>query len=393
MMFKNLRNRFLIINVATISVVMIIAFAIIYSMIYSNIQTVNKSRIDSVKIADRQLRPAPSIQSSVFLLVVNNDGKIEDIRTPFHLPDEAYQKAAESAWNKQKSYSTLKIDNREWMYVIRAGGNEDGISAGENLIVFLDVTESNQTLRSYFTVFLTVGFFMLIVITAISFYFANRVIKPIKTAWDKQEQFITDASHELKTPLTIINSNYDVLLSNREETIDSQMKWMERIRSGADRMSMLVSSLLTLAKMGNADVNISDGMFNFSGVITEALQEMEALINEKAIRLTTEIKRDIAINSDIEMVKQVILILLDNAAKYTDTGGWMDVTLSQERNYTVFTVKNSGKGISAEELPKLFDRFYRGDKSRKTSGGFGLGLSIAKTITDRLGGKLTADSV
>jgi signal transduction histidine kinase len=426
-MFQKLRNKFLILNISIITLVMLAAFTMIYLTTYANTQAENRSKLDAgmivrgaaviSEIPDTEQSPPIVVGERVaihrispddsrsFSVTVDEDGGILMINSFFEMPDEAYKQAAELAWNQKKDYSVIRIDGNDWMYSIKSiSGNtiiyKDGrqyITSGavtQYNLTFLDVTDSNRALLSLLTTFLIAGFIMLFVIAAISFFFAGRAIKPIAETWEKQKQFITDASHELKTPLTIIKSNYGVLLESKDETIESQMKWFERIKAGTDRMTTLINDLLSLAAMENMKQGVMNEAFDISKTVTEAFQSMEAAAVSRGIRLSSSIQPNLTVNGDSGQIAQVVTILLDNAIKYTNDSGWIDVSMTKSKRHIICKVKNSGEGISDEDLSKVFDRFYRADQSRSSeSGGYGLGLPIAKAIIEQSGGKLTAQSV
>lgn len=419
-MFKKLRNRFIILNMSIISVVMISAFVVIYFTTYNNTQTENRNKLetlssrintgalglpDGTKKDNIIISMIPSDSSSSFRILVNSDGNIVKIISHIDMSEEIYFKAAELAWNDKKDYNIISLENKRWQYKIspirrNVITHENGsktimnFSGGNYQITFLDVTDSHKTLMELFTTLFFVGIIMLFVIFAISLFFANRSIKPISEAWEKQKQFIADASHELKTPLAIINANSDALLANQEESIKSQKKWLDYIKNQIDRMSKLVNDLLYLAKTEDTNSRILYIPFNISEVVSDVILSMEAVAFEKDIRLLQDIEANIIIKSDCEKIKQVVTILVDNAIKYTDEKGCIDIMLKKTRHQLVFSIKNSGKGIPKENITKLFDRFYRADSARtQENGGYGLGLSIAKAIIDRLDGKIYADSV
>lgn len=433
-MFKKLRNNFLILHITIITFVMLTAFTLTYLTIYNNIQSENRKSLSggmtvqgiSLQRAEPVIEVTESVAAAVaaaittdgtttmymtspldlrsFNIEVDTSGQITSIDTFFEMPDEAYKKAAELAWDKKKNYSVISVEGKEWMYNIepvsifpvsgKAGDVYIDVAEDKYNIMFLDVTDSNKTLQTLFLTFLIVTLIMLVVITAISFYFASRSIKPIAETWEKQKQFIVDASHELKTPLTIIKSNYGALLANKEETIESQIKWFDYINAGTERMTKLINDLLALAAIDNINLKTQNIIFDISNTIKDVVLSMEARAAAKDICLSSSIKPDIMINSDPEEIAQVVTILLDNAIKYTDSNGRIDVLLAKSKHHITCSVKNSGKGIEEDDLSKIFDRFYRADASRNSeSGGYGLGLSIAKAIIEKSGGKLYAKSI
>jgi signal transduction histidine kinase len=219
----------------------------------------------------------------------------------------------------------------------------------------------------------------------------ERSIKPIKESYYKQKQFISDASHELKTPLAVIHTNVDVLLTNTDE---QNKKWLEYIKSEVERMGHLTNDLLYLTQMDGAeDHQMMKTTFNISERLEHILLGLEVVAFEKNISLIYDIAPDIEMHGNAEQVSQVMMILLDNAIKYTQTGGDISILLSKSTHHINLSVTNSGDGISEEDLPYVFDRFYRADKVRsRESGSYGLGLSIAKTIVEQHNGKITCES-
>ena len=429
-MFTKLRNKFLILNMAITSTVMIAAFAIIYFITYSNIHseieeklklpsqmqitiagaieagTIEESPLTEsiTKNTGKRVTTAPGLSldnTLSFNIEVDAEGRILNINSFIDLSEEAYDKAVEAAWNNKSSNSTITLEDRQWRYnvvpislQVIQGNRQQIISDGNRFnIVFLDVTAYNKTLLELLTTLVVVGLITLMVIFVVSLYFANRAIKPIAGAWEKQKQFVADASHELKTPISIINANYDALLANQEDTIKNQMKWLDYIRIGTDRMAKLTNDLLSLAKLEDVNIETQKTPFDISSAIDEVISPMEAVILEKDIKLSRSIEPDIIIKSDAEKIRQVVRILLDNAVKYTNEKGHIHISLARSKRQVTFSIKNSGKGIPQQDLPKVFDRFYRADPSRTHEGSYGLGLSIAKTIIHRLGGEIEVTSV
>jgi len=401
------------------SIVMAIAFAAIYIISNNNINSEISKKLnpqvgmktvmmgtespDSTednkpKTLNRRVSPD---YSDSFIIRVDERGKILEIDSPFDMNDETYKKATDIAWTTKNINSAITLEGRQWRYaisrmekqVIQENGRSYTVAEDGYQIIFLNVTMYKQTLFHLLTTLLSVGFIMLFVLFIISLYFANRSIKPVAEAWERQKQFVADASHELKTPLSIINANYDVLLENKEETIKSQMKWLDYIKIGTDRMTKLINDMLSLAKMEDIRFPVQKVPFNVSDAVNDVISSMEAVMADKEIMLSRSIEPDVIVKSDPERVRQVITILFDNAVKYTEKNGRIDISLKKSKRQATFSIKNSGKGISKQDLPKIFDRFYRVDPSRlHETGSYGLGLSIAKTVIERLGGEIYADS-
>lgn len=382
-MFTKLRNKFLILNMSMTSTVMITAFAVIYIISYNNVnseitkklnlqagmQTViegtelpDDTENSKPKTLNRRFSPDDTYSFSIY---VDGNGEILEIDSPFNMPEETYNKAADIAWNNKKNSSTITLEGKQWEYaiaqmkkqVIQRNGQSYTVAENKYQIMFLDVTMYKKTLFQLLITLLSVGLIMLFAIFIISLYFANRAIKPIAEAWERQKQFVADASHELKTPLSIINANYDVLLTNQEETIQSQLKWLDYIKIGTDRMTKLINDLLSLAKMEDVRFPIQKVTFNMSDAINDVILSMEPVVAEKDIKLTHLIEPDIIVKSDQEKIKLVVTILFDNAVKYTDEKGQIDISLIRSKRHVTFTIKNSGKGIAKQDLPKYLTDF------------------------------------
>jgi signal transduction histidine kinase len=232
---------------------------------------------------------------------------------------------------------------------------------------------------------LLIGVLALASIYIASFYVANRALRPVELAWRKQKEFVSNASHELKTPLAIIQVNAEVLAGSPEETLESQMKWLENIQLGSERMDELVNSLLLLTKFESAEQEMVRSVIDASQVVQSVYQSMEAIALEKGIHYQEQIAKQERLESNEQALRQLTMILVDNALKYTPAGETVTVALIERQRKTVLQVSNGGCPIPEEKIPYVFDRFYRGDPSRNhQEGGYGLGLAIAKAITEML---------
>jgi len=247
------------------------------------------------------------------------------------------------------------------------------------------------------TLALTLAGATLVVLTGfffISRYFSKQAVKPMEEAWEKQRQFITDASHELKTPLSVINANCGVLYSNQDEPLNEQIRWVDSISRATDRMTGLVGSLLSLASMDDTQYEVHSSTFDIGEEMTAAVSEMEVIADDKGITINKEIEPDIVIESDKEQVHKILFALMENAVKYTPFNGVITASVTKGKRHITCAIRNNGPGIPPDELPNVFDRFYRGDPARSSdTSGYGLGLAIAKSIADKLGAKLSVESV
>jgi signal transduction histidine kinase len=208
---------------------------------------------------------------------------------------------------------------------------------------------------------------------------------PIKKAFDKQRRFISDASHELKTPLTIISANIDVL---KNEIGENQR--LTHIKFQSERMNELVLDLLSLAKISEGNTSIIRNKFNISGSVLNTALEFESRAFEEEKKYSYDIEENIEYIGDERQVKQLVSILIDNAIQYSDANGQIKVSLRTQGGYINISVFNTGTGVPENEKKKIFERFYRTDESRsRETGGYGIGLSIAEAIAESHNGKIT----
>ncbi len=293
--------------------------------------------------------------------------------------DEAVKKAAVQIFNSKKDRGKISIDKNKYRYLLKYNPPKDNYS-----IVFLDRTLEISTINRLLFIFIIITGIGLIFIFFISVLLANWTIKPVAKAWDQQKQFIADASHELKTPLTVISTNTDVILSNSSDTVESQSKWLNYIKNETIRMTKLVNSLLYIAKYDANETKILFKKINLSNIISSICLQYEPLIYENNKKLITDIDNNITIMGDEDKIKQLLNILMDNALKYSLNNGIIKISLKKNKQSNIYiTVSNSSETISKEQLNKIFDRFFRIDSSRnRKTGGSGLGLNIAKSIVE-----------
>ena len=263
-------------------------------------------------------------------------------------------------------------------------------------VAFADVSSANgwQTLALTLA---AVGVVALAIFFVISVFFSRWALRPVKRAWEQQRQFVADASHELKTPLTVILANTSILMSHPERTIASQSQWVESTQAEGERMQGLVADLLLLARLDAEETDIVKSKpkerIDLSNLVEGELLQFESVAFERAIELESDVDEGIAVQGSVERLRRLVTTLLDNACKYAGENGRVRVELHAQDGSARFVVHNTGSLISAEDLQHVFDRFYRADKARTSgAGGFGLGLSIAKEVAEEHGGTITAKS-
>lgn len=257
-------------------------------------------------------------------------------------------------------------------------------------IAFVDMSMEQTTLNDLMRSYFQIGAAALLLLLGVSILLSWWVTLPVEKAWRQQHQFLSDASHELKTPLTVILSNAELL---EAAPLDSRpARWADNIHSEARRMKSLVEEMLTLARADNMVRTAVLSQVSLTDIAADCALLFEPVAFEAGKLLEYDLAEDVAVLGDNDKLKQVISILLDNAIKYGRDKTPVTMTLRKADRHARLTVSNAGDPIPSEQLSRLFERFYRADASRGEQSGFGLGLPIAATITEEHHGALRAES-
>ena len=233
---------------------------------------------------------------------------------------------------------------------------------------------------------------ILAVFFVIAWFLSNWALRPVREAWDSQRQFVADASHELKTPLTVILANNSILMKHAQDSIASQSQWIESTQEEAISMQSLVNEMLELAQV-ESRAAIQHDQLDFSDLVDGIALQFESVAFERGCTLEESIEEGISVNGDESRLRKAVSTLIENALKYVDEGGTVTVTLKHVGKNAELKINNTGSLIDAEDLPHIFDRFYRTDKARTSgTGGFGLGLAIAREIAREHDGDITCTS-
>ena len=266
----------------------------------------------------------------------------------------------------------------------------------EELLVYTgkDVTALYSGLQKATYALIIIGVLALAATTGIGYVMAGRAIVPLKEAYDRQKQFAADASHELRTPLAVVMSSADLLLADPTIQDPFLREILGDLKDEVKKMSKLVSDLLMVAHSDNNALKLKIQKLNLGELLEQNVRMMTPLAEKKGVILSGKNLRKVTISGDEEKIKQLILILVDNAVKYTEKGGHVLVQLEDaDEDRAVFSVQDSGIGIAPEDQEKIFERFYRVDKARsREMGGNGLGLSIAMEILRLHNGKISVES-
>lgn len=387
-MIKRLRRKFIIVNMAIVTVMLAVIFGLILFFTKSNMEQDNVQMLRSVSIMPMQPdmpdKAPQKTMPSVFAV--------------YRTPDKEY-----SAWGSEVvDFSDSGLLSELYNKAMNEE-NETGILKEYNLrfhinhnpkhkaVFFADISGEIKTLRQLTYTCIFIAVLSLILFFAISVLLARWTVKPVETAWNQQKQFVADASHELKTPLTVIMTNAEMLL-DENHTPQKRIQFSESILTMSKQMRELTESLLELARSDNNSKEISFENIDFSALISEAILTFEPLYYEKGLTLSCELQDNIVVSGDNTQLCRLADILLDNALKYSYPQTEVVVSLKKHKDYCLLSVASHGNIISKADLKNIFKRFYCVDKARNANHSYGLGLSIAESIVKQHNGKIWAES-
>lgn len=260
-------------------------------------------------------------------------------------------------------------------------------ASGGSIVVFLNAVPEQQSMKNLLRVSVIVSLLALLAAFALITAFSKKATAPYMKNMQLQKQFITDAGHELKTPLTSISTSADVL---KLETGENE--WVDNIQKQAARMSKLVANLVTLSKLDEGAQSPDMCDFSLSDAAWEVSEPFELRAVAQGRKYSRSIEDSITVHGDMAAVQQMISILLDNAFKYSDEGGEIRLSVRKQHKGSVIEVYNTCAEGSLGDISRFFDRFYRADKARSADGGTGIGLSIARAVAEAHGGSISAES-
>ena len=325
------------------------------------------------KMNDNKFLPEAKFTTRYFTVRYNTDNECIGVDTNqiSSVDDDGAREYADSVLNKSKGW----IDNYRYIVLSDSQGKT---------IVFVDaginVSSTKSFLISTAVVLLISGGVIVVLICV----FSKKAVRPVVESYEKQKQFITDANHELKTPLTLILANLDIA----EEELGKN-EWLDDIRDEGEQMTELVNRLVFLSRMDEDSNKPEMKEFNISESALDVISDYVLPAKHKNKTLSYNIDENIIYNGNEELIRKLFSLLLDNALKYCDNNGDIEFSLIKQKQL-IISVENTFKNVDETELIKLFDRFYRSDKARMSGEGYGIGLSSAKAIVEKHKGKITA---
>lgn len=395
-MTKRLRRQFVMITMSIVTIMLCIIMFLIYFFTKMNLENNSINMMRNIAGHPFLLHPPNDMQENIrlpyFTLQLSIQGDLIATGGGFYdLSDEGFLKDLVTA-----TFASPQPVGVLDEYRLRFYRADTSVS---RILVYADISHELSILSSLVRNCILIGLACFLIFFYISFVLASWVVKPVDRAWNQQRQFIADASHELKTPLTVILTNAE-LMQNQDYDESDHAAFASNILIMSKQMRNLVEQMLELARADSIPYPAAFSPVDFSRLLTDATLPFEPVFFEKGLTLRTEISEGITVNGDPSQLRQVLDILLDNARKYSREKGTTWVTLKRHgRGHCLLTVADEGEEIPAGELEHLFKRFFRADKARsridntgRQTDSFGLGLSIAEAIIARHRGKIWAES-
>ena len=325
------------------------------------------------------------IQISSYVIVnTDEDGAItKKQENELSIDSETLAQCIKTALSGKAGFG--QINEYGLMYAVRAKPHG-------NTLVFASSSSIYTSLTNSIIICSLLFLGSMAVIFVISLLLSGLAVKPVKSAWEQQKQFVADASHELKTPLTVILANNNIMMSHKDSTVADERQWLESTEEEAKHMKKLIDNMLFLAKSDAGTAKVQFSEVNFSEIAEGCALNFEPVAFEKDILIDAEhIAPDVLLSGDATQLNQLAHILVDNAVKYASAGTTVTIRLERRGDRAEFSVNNYGSVIPKEDCEHVFDRFYRAEKSRTTKG-YGLGLAIAKRIVTDMNGKISVVS-
>ena len=392
-MIKTLRRRFIAIAMCSIFVVLVLIIGSINIINYVNINHSLNQRLSILSENDghfprkrpnnfyRDMSVESPYDTRYFTVTINGAGQVQAVRTDNIAAITEKEAANYAIMLLQKGKTHGYIDK----YKFCTMASDENSST---MYIFLDCWRELRTFKTFLFASVAISLIGLSLVFLLVLFFSRLVVRPMAESYEKQKHFITDASHEIKTPLTIIDANTEVL-----EMENGENEWTQSIRNQIKRLTELTNKLVFLSRMDEEAPRLTMLDFSLSDAVTETAQPFLSVAAAQQKNFSMDIAPNITFCGDESTIRQMISLLLDNAMKYSSDEGTIHLSLSENSKNSIITVWNSVDKISIGRHDELFERFYRSDASRNSAtGGHGIGLSVTKAIVLSHKGKITANS-
>ena len=396
-MLKNLKQKFIVTNMLLVGIVLLVVFIFICTTTYNN----------QMKEINRTLKQPITSRYEI-------EGKLGYMTSIIVVTDEnanIYRTYVRGA-SMEKGSLAIAVseavahgENKGKIGSLSLFFEKKALNNGQIIVVFVDASRMDQIVWSTIVTSGITFIIAMVIVYFISMFMASLAIKPVQQSWKQQKRFVADVSHELKTPLTVILANNEILRGKKDKTIAEEKQWIDSTIEEAKHMKKLVEDMLFLAKNDSADIRIEKTEVNISELAEGDMLQFEPVAYEAGVTLDSKIDEDFKLIADGTQMKQLLHILIDNGIKYATSEVEPKVQLEIVNNQRKeIIVRNTCKEIPKEQIEHLFDRFYRGDAARTRveldsdvaayglGGGYGLGLAIAKTIVENHNGTISVKS-
>lgn len=383
-MIKGLRRKFIIVAMCSVFAVLAVVICIINVISYANVVKSADRLIEVLQegggsfggMHGKPISPETPYETRFYTVLLGEDGTAYDV----NVDSIAAVGESEAAEYAEALFRQNKTSGFYGNYRYSAVTTDHG-----TMYIFVDCTRELTSFWSFFWTSIAVSAGSLVLVFLLLLVFSGKVMKPVAESYTKQKRFITDASHEIKTPLTIIGADADVL-----EMTDGANEWTQNIKEQVARLTSLTEKLVFLARMDEENRTLNATTFSISDAAEETVHPFFAVALARGMELKTDIRPHITYCGDESMIRQMISLLVDNALKYSD-GDSVGVTLTAADNKVHLSVCNRASYLQENNLETLFERFYRNDPSRNSeTGGHGIGLSVVQSIVALHKGKITA---
>jgi len=389
MMIRKLQIKFVIINMSIVTIMLSVILGLVYYFTKANLEAESITMMQNIAREPFRLE--------------NPNELVEDVRLPYFIVQLGLRGELLATGGGYYDLSDKEFLD-DLINVVSRSPKTFAVIEEYNLryyrvdtprnyyLVFSDISSERATLNNMMKTCFIIGGLSFFMFLGISIQLSKWAVKPVDLAWKQQRQFVADASHELKTPLTVIITNAE-LAQSPEYDDESRHRFLSSILTMSRQMRSLIEKMLELARADDSDSKRNFDIVDFSRLVSNALLPFEPVFFEKGLKLETRLDKNIKVLGEESQLCQVVDVLLDNAQKYSKDGGTTWVTLKKTgKKRCLLAVANEGEGISPEEAKNIFKRFYRGDKARSRTGSFGLGLSIAESIVTGHRGKIWVES-
>ena len=375
-MIRSLRRKFIAMTMAVFTALLCVIFGLVIHFTGQNLQAESVRFLRSAAADPLQPGPPGQVRQPCFIIRATPWGQSIQSTGGFDLSDE--QMLSDIVALAASAPEPLGVLDQYELRYFRSQ------SPTELTLVFMDISAERAAMRNLRLTCVGIGLLALGLFWAVSFLLARWAVRPVERAWEEQRQFVSDASHELKTPLTVILTSAELMQTDPDPQHPRSILAMSR------RMRELVESLLELARVDNGAVRAAFGELDLSALVADELLPFEPLYFECGLTLESQLEEGLRISGSERHLRQVLTILLDNALRYSPENAAVRVALTRQGSSALLTVTNPGQ-LTKEQCRSIFRRFYRADPAR-TAGGSGLGLAIAQGIVADHGGKIWADS-